>query len=246
MRGPAGRRAVASGAGSTRSVTAPFPFASRIRAVLFDVGNTLMGLDHARRAEIASGAGAVCDETSMRRAEMRARPRLDHLLRAAQRSESDEIRRNYATLVVAELGAAAAQNAAANRAVEALLAVWGSLWMRPPADAVPTLDALAARGFVIGCVSNSDGRVRERLDSVGLAARMACVVDSGAEGVEKPDPRIFLRAAERVGVAPAACVYVGDFLALDVEGARAAGMQAIHYTPGLDVKEALRAVGVEA
>ena len=32
--------------------SARFPFAARVRAVLFDAGNTLLWLDHARIAEI--------------------------------------------------------------------------------------------------------------------------------------------------------------------------------------------------
>lgn len=226
-------------------MTARFPFADRVRAVLFDVGNTLMWLDHARMAAIVGSAGIACDAASVRRAEMRARPRLDDALRAARGSETDAIRSRYATLVVEELTAAGAASApvppsaataaavtsVTSRAVADLLAVWGALWSCPPDDAAPTLDALAARGLVLGCVSNADGRVRERLAGVGLAERVACVVDSGVEGIEKPDPRIFLRAAERLRVPAAACVYVGDFLALDVEGARAAGMEGVLLDP---------------
>jgi FMN phosphatase YigB (HAD superfamily) len=49
--------------------------------------------------------------------------------------------------------------------------------------------------------------------------------------VEKPDPRIFGMAAERLALPPSACVYVGDFLSLDVLGARGAGMHAVLLDP---------------
>jgi putative hydrolase of the HAD superfamily len=103
--------------------------------------------------------------------------------------------------------------------------------VRPAADAHACLDALAARGFRLGVVSNSNGRVRSLLEAAGLAAPLGCVVDSGVVGVEKPDPRIFAIAAERLGAAPAACVYVGDFHSLDVLGARAAGMYGVLLDP---------------
>ena len=43
-------------------------------------------------------------------------------------------------------------------------------------------------------------------------------------GVEKPDARIFQLACTQLGLAPASCAYVGDTLAFDAEGSRAAGL----------------------
>lgn len=80
-------------------------------------------------------------------------------------------------------------------------------------------------------MSNSDGTVASLLDRAGLAARLACIVDLGVVGIEKPDPRIFALAAARLAVEPEACVYVGDFLSLDVEGARGAGMEGVLLDP---------------
>ena len=207
-----------------------FEFADRIRAVLFDAGNTLLWLDHARMAEIVTGAGVATDTATLRLAEMRARPLLDPYLRTAARREGRGTSRRHASLLLSNLGADPATGSGA-AAVEALMAVWGALWCRPPADASTTIEVLAGRGLLLGCVSNAAGNVRELLDEAGLAARLACVVDSGIEGVEKPDPRIFLRGAERVGAEPAECVYVGDLLSLDVEGARGAGMESVLLDP---------------
>jgi pyrophosphatase PpaX len=47
----------------------------------------------------------------------------------------------------------------------------------------------------------------------------------------KPDPQPLLVAAERMGVAPEACAYVGDS-PFDVRAARAAGMGALAVTWG--------------
>jgi FMN phosphatase YigB (HAD superfamily) len=44
----------------------------------------------------------------------------------------------------------------------------------------------------------------------------------------KPDPAIYAIAAERLGLEPAACVFIDD-LDRNVEAARAAGMSAVHY-----------------
>ena len=49
---------------------------------------------------------------------------------------------------------------------------------------------------------------------------------SGEVGVRKPDPEIYLLAAERIGLAPEKCVFVDD-IPVNVEGARALGMAGI-------------------
>jgi HAD superfamily hydrolase (TIGR01509 family) len=203
-----------------------FEFLAGVTAVLLDVGNTLLWIDHARIAEILGAAGVACDETSVREAEMRARPRLDSFLAGAVRRESADTVARYAGLIVEGVGAPAS-----GPARDALVAAWYSLWVRPPADARTSLDALAARGFALGVVSNSNGSVRSLLDAADLAGPLGCVVDSGVVGVEKPDPRIFAIAAERLAVPPSACVYVGDFHSLDVLGARGAGMHGVLLDP---------------
>ena len=53
-------------------------------------------------------------------------------------------------------------------------------------------------------------------------------------GVGKPDPRIFIEACRRLGCAPAEVLHVGDDPALDVEGARAAGLQAAWLRRSVD------------
>jgi putative hydrolase of the HAD superfamily len=53
------------------------------------------------------------------------------------------------------------------------------------------------------------------------------ILISDAEGIWKPDCRIFHRALERLNISRAQAVFVGDHPEVDVAGARAAGMQAI-------------------
>jgi epoxide hydrolase-like predicted phosphatase len=51
-------------------------------------------------------------------------------------------------------------------------------------------------------------------------ATFDAIVLSGREGVRKPEPEIYRRAAHRLGLEPQACVFVDD-IAVNVEGARA-------------------------
>ena len=68
-----------------------------------------------------------------------------------------------------------------------------------------------------------------------------CVV-SGHVGVVKPDPRIYKILFERAGRRPEDLVFVDDSLR-NVEAARALGMAAIHYNPGVDLERELEAHG---
>ncbi len=51
---------------------------------------------------------------------------------------------------------------------------------------------------------------------------------SSEVGVRKPDRKIFELTAERMGCRLAECVFIDDFF-VNIEGARAAGMPAIHF-----------------
>ena len=58
------------------------------------------------------------------------------------------------------------------------------------------------------------------------------VADSTRAGVAKPDPAIFGLALESLGVpASDTVLHVGDSLRSDVDGARAAGIQPVHFDP---------------
>jgi putative hydrolase of the HAD superfamily len=95
-------------------------------------------------------------------------------------------------------------------------------------DALPTLAALRAAGFALGLITNGSVRVQSRkLECLALPERFDTVLISDAEGVSKPDPEIFRRALERLGVAAAHACYVGNHPEVDVAGARAAGMRAV-------------------
>lgn len=97
-----------------------------------------------------------------------------------------------------------------------------------PVDAVATLEALREAGKKLAVVTNGPIEWQSRkLRTLGLAEYFDHVLISDAEGVAKPDPRIFLRAVERCGVEPAGAMFVGDHPSIDVAGARAAGLMAV-------------------
>src|SRR6267143_696253 len=70
--------------------------------------------------------------------------------------------------------------------------------------------------------------VRVVLNAVHLAPLLDSVTTSEAVGVGKPNPRIFQSALAKAGCAPAEAVLVGDSRTRDVAGAKAVGMLALH------------------
>jgi FMN phosphatase YigB (HAD superfamily) len=113
-----------------------------------------------------------------------------------------------------------------------------ALWVREAPGCRAGLAALAETGVRLGIVSNADGLIGERLRAQeilqvgpGLGIGVECVIDSGAVGVMKPDARIFQLALDAMGVAPDDAWYIGDMPAIDVVGARRAGLRPFVVDP---------------
>ncbi len=68
---------------------------------------------------------------------------------------------------------------------------------------------------------------------------------SGEVGLIKPDVAIYERHAKDFGLSPAHSLFIDDSLP-NVEGARAAGWQAVHFTGAEKLKADLGALGVNA
>ncbi|RPE82046.1 phosphoglycolate phosphatase [Vulcaniibacterium tengchongense] len=95
----------------------------------------------------------------------------------------------------------------------------------PGIDAM--LERLEAAGSAWGIVTNKpEYLARALLPLLGWEARCAVLIGGDTLGVRKPDPLPLRVAAERLGVAPAQCVYVGDD-ERDIVAARAAGMPSL-------------------
>jgi putative hydrolase of the HAD superfamily len=118
-----------------------------------------------------------------------------------------------------------------DQAEDLAMAVYGEFgrferW-RPFDDVVPAFGRLRAQGIRIGIISNWDNRLEGLLDGLGLAGMIDTVVCSAAEGLHKPDPRIFELACARVAVEPSRCAHVGDHFYSDILGARAVGISPV-------------------
>jgi putative hydrolase of the HAD superfamily len=107
-------------------------------------------------------------------------------------------------------------------------ALLSSLRFRPYPEAPAALARLRALNLRLVVVSNWDVSLHAVLSTTGLAPLVDAAISSAEAGAAKPDPHIFARALTLAGgIAPSAALHVGDTVAADVDGARAAGIRPI-------------------
>jgi len=95
-------------------------------------------------------------------------------------------------------------------------------------DVLPTLRALRARqGLRLGLVSNASSSAVAIFEGLGLAPYFDRTIFSFLVGALKPEPAIYLKACEELGVEPAGCLFVGDGNCRELDGAKAVGMEAV-------------------
>ena len=109
----------------------------------------------------------------------------------------------------------------------------------------PVLDELKARGVKIA-IASSSRNCPTILQRVGLTEMFDAVADGNHIQRTKPDPEIFLLAAQRLGLPPPVCLVVED-AAVGVSGALAGGMKVLAVGfAAADPRAHLRAPGLNA
>jgi HAD superfamily hydrolase (TIGR01509 family) len=87
-------------------------------------------------------------------------------------------------------------------------------------------------GARLGVVSNFYGNLEVLLEEAGILSLLDTVIESTRVGIEKPDPRIYRLAADRLGLAPEDIVMVGDNFERDVRPAKGIGMGTVWLRRG--------------
>lgn len=102
----------------------------------------------------------------------------------------------------------------------------------PSSETADALGALRARGWRIGIVTNGSPTQELHLRACGLDALVDGYVVSSIVGARKPDPKLFLAAAERCGAPLSRAWMVGDRADADVAGALACGISSAWISRG--------------
>jgi putative hydrolase of the HAD superfamily len=209
-----------------------------VRAVLFDAGNTLVFLDYARMAAAVAAALDIPLTAEQLAAGAGEAARAMEAVRGADRERADV----YLEALFLAAGVPGERMGAVRGCLQTLHRE-SHLWSSVAADTREVLGRLRAAGLRLGVVSNSDGRVEAALEAAGLREFFDVVLDSALVGMEKPDPAIFRAALAALDVHPHEALYVGDLYEVDVQGARAAGMDAVLFAAGGPPDTRCRSIG---
>ena len=97
-------------------------------------------------------------------------------------------------------------------------------------NAHEALAQLHERGFKLGIITNGTiSSQAAKLRESGLGSLVDVALISEQEGVKKPDPVIFTRAANKLGIRVDECVFVGDNPIADIGGAHGVGMKTVWF-----------------
>ncbi|MDH6112160.1 putative hydrolase of the HAD superfamily [Kitasatospora sp. MAP12-15] len=207
----------------------------RIRAVLFDVDDTLFDYTGAERAAITAQLATEGLQDAFPSADDAVK--LWHELMTAQYQRfldgeltfpEQQLARARAFLATAREGSVAMDDATAREWFTRYQQHYRTAWRAFP-DAAPALGALAAAGLRLGIVSNASlASQRPKLREVGLGGFFdgAPVVCSDQHGAPKPAASIFHAACAELELAPEQVAYVGDRHDVDGQGSRDAGLRA--------------------
>lgn len=198
----------------------------RIRAVLFDVGGTLVDeRDPVRWSELAMRAGIDAEPEALAHW-------YDETEKENDRDGGPLRFEAFWALVFERAAGRAVPLERVRRFLE--LGLEDGPRASVFSDVRWCLDRLRRRRLTLGVVSNSRSKehLEELLGRSGLLRYFSMIVSSGTEGVAKPDPEIFRRAVARIGVPAEETLYVGNLPTLDAKAAIAAGLRALWLNRG--------------
>jgi HAD superfamily hydrolase (TIGR01509 family) len=203
-----------------------------LRAVLFDLGGTLM-YERASWQSVTARADEAL--TNYLRAEglelnLSTFPRefRNRLSKYFKQREKDLLETTYSFVlrdVLKDKGYGNVPESMLRNGLDQLFAVTQTNWLLE-ADTLPTLQKLEMDGYRMGLISNAgdDQDVQQLARRFGIARYFDFIVTSAACSYRKPHRRIFELALSNWYFLPSEAVMVGDNLDADVRGAQSVGL----------------------
>jgi len=197
-----------------------------VETILLDAGGVLIWPNWTRAAETLSRQGLHIEAATLAQIDPQARRALDVPALIGTSTDHGRGQRFFEQVMES---AGIRHSPARDRALAELHQYQrdSNLWEHVPAFVRPALRALRERKFHLGVVSNANGTIRKLFERLDLAQLVDHIIDSGEEGIEKPDPRLFEQALRQTGAIASKTIHVGDMYHIDVVGARAAGISPV-------------------
>jgi putative hydrolase of the HAD superfamily len=203
-----------------------------IRAVLFDLGGTLMYSRDPWEPILERGYQALADSFCEQGFDLDCTelPRIVryHLDRYFARRDEDLFETTYLTVLrelLAEKGYPNTDLKTIRRALDAFYAHTQSNWILEQ-DTLLTLRTLEAGGYHIGLVSNAGDNqdVFQLVERFEIEPFFDFILTSASCSYRKPHPRIFELALAHWNILPREIAMVGDSLEADIRGAQTLGI----------------------
>jgi putative hydrolase of the HAD superfamily len=202
-----------------------------IKAVIFDLDNTLVDFMKVKRRSVEAAAEAMVDAGF----KTTSKKTLERIYKMYDR-EGIEDQRVFDKLLVEEYGEIdyrilAAGILAYRKAKE------GSMFLYPHVRR--TLTELVRHGIKLAIVSDAPRlSAWMRLVGFGIEPYFDVVVSYDDTGFRKPNPAPFRRALEKMKVEPEEAIMIGDWVERDMVGAKALGMTTVlaRYGDSFDTK----------
>lgn len=217
----------------------------RIKAVIFDLGNTLLYFE-GDWAEVFSRADQMMFDSLARSGLQLERQAFTATFRQRladyhQQREVDYKEHSTHWILKDTLSAFGYPDAGEPVLRDALAALYAAsqeYWV-PEEDLLPTMERLTQNGYRIGLLSNAgdDRDVQKLVDKGRIRPYLEYVLTSAAGGIRKPDNRIFELAINMFGLEPDEVAMVGDTLNADILGANRMGIFSIWITRRADTPE---------
>ncbi|WOC60434.1 HAD family hydrolase [Paenarthrobacter sp. AT5] len=201
-----------------------------IRAVLFDLDNTLFDHSSSARAGVDAFLHHLGTESSneLTRCWFQIEE-VNYQRFLAKELTFQEQRRERLRQFLPLAGLSVPQtNTRIDELFTTYLENYEDAWRAFP-DAGPALTSLRGMGVPVGVITNGNhDQQTSKVKRIGLEPLVDRVFSSELTSHAKPAIEAFLQPCRSMNVSPTETLYIGDNYRIDVEGARNAGLQAIH------------------
>lgn len=209
-----------------------------IKAVIFDIDNTLYDFDSVHikamnkvKVYVEKTFGISSDE-------------FENRLSKAQSKMVDRLGKDSAATHSRIIRFQEALEELSDKNMQSALTMCNLYWdtlldiMEPEKGIEDFIKALINKGIKIGVGSNMTSHMQfEKLEKLGLLKHIDRVITSESAGAEKPSDKFFKLCVEKMGCKPEECLFIGDNIKYDVEGAISGGLNGMWYNKKGDVPQ---------
>lgn len=203
-----------------------------IKAVIFDIDNTMYDFDKANEAALT--AIGVYGKENFGMEPEETIPLVKKCMDIVAERTGEDCAAMHSRMLRFQCFLEEIGSTDYEKALEMYELYWGTVLkvMEPEQGLTALLARLKKRGIKLGIGSDMTARMQyKKLIKLGVLQYLDFLVVSEEAGAEKPSPRFFDLCVKKAGCKPEECVFIGDSLKKDVIGAAEYGMVGTWYCP---------------